>query len=145
MNDDTNDPSNIDPSREQFDAFKKLPRDTPIYMLNMIRLRDKANYQDGRVATGAEAYSNYGKESGPIFKRVGGTIFWRGRPETILIGPMSEHWDHIFIAHYPNAGAFLEMVTDQDYRAIVYHRQAAVEDSRLIRLGPETASDIFST
>lgn len=144
MNDNTNDPSNIDPSREQFDDFKNLPRDTPIMMLNMIRLRDQANYQDGRIATGAEACSNYGKESGPIFKRVGGSIFWRGKPETTLIGPRTEYWDMIFIAQYPNASAFLEMVTNQDYQAIVYHRQAAVEDSRLIRLGSETASDIFS-
>lgn len=27
----------IDPTREQFDAFKDLPRDTPILMLNLIR------------------------------------------------------------------------------------------------------------
>jgi len=140
----SNQSSNIDPSREQFDEFKRLPRDTPIFMLNMIRFKDQANYQDGRVATGAEAYINYGTESGPIFKRVGGTIFWRGKPETVLIGPEGEHWDKIFIAQYPNAAAFLEMVTSPDYQAIVYHRQAAVDDSRLIRLGSEADSDIFS-
>jgi len=140
----SNHSNNIDPSRDQFDEFKNLPRDTPIMMLNMIRLRSEANYQDGREASGAEAYSNYGKESGPIFKRVGGTIFWRGRPEALLIGPGCEHWDKVFIAQYPNAAAFLEMVTSKEYQAIVYHRQAAVDDSRLIRLGPDSASDTFS-
>ena len=30
----------VDPGREQFDAFKALPRDTPILMLNLVRLRE---------------------------------------------------------------------------------------------------------
>ena len=37
---------------------------------------------------------------------------------------------------YPGGGAFLAMVTDPEYRELVKHRQAAVEDSRLIRMAP---------
>lgn len=125
--------SHIDPEREQFDGFKDLPRDTPINMINLVRLRDKAVYEDGTETTGAEAYATYGKTSGPIFKRVGGTIVWRGAPKLVLIGPTDEAWDVAFIARYPNAGAFMEMVTDPEYRKAVKHRQAAVLDSRLIR------------
>jgi hypothetical protein len=33
----------IDPTRAQFDAFKALPRDTPIQMLNLIRLKPLAD------------------------------------------------------------------------------------------------------
>ena len=124
----------IDPEREQFEVFKGLPRDTPIMMINFLRFRDKAAYEDVREATGAEAYSAYGRESGPIFRRVGGEIVWRGKPEVVLIGPGDEHWDLVFVAQYPTAGAFLEMVTDPDYRIAVKHRQAAVLDSRLIRV-----------
>ncbi len=123
----------IDPEREQFEAFKTLPRDTPINMINLVRLRAEAAYEDGTKATGAEAYTTYGKTSGPIFKRVGGTIIWRGEPKLVLIGPSDEAWDLAFIARYPNAGAFMEMVTDPEYRKAVKHRQAAVLDSRLIR------------
>ena len=125
----------IDPTRPQFDAFKALPRDTPINMLNLVRLRARADYADGRAVTGAEAYAVYGRESGPVFARVGGTILWRGRFEATLIGPEDEAWDHVFIARYPDAAAFLAMVTDPAYRDAVKHRQAAVADSRLIRLG----------
>ncbi|HKL63446.1 MAG TPA: DUF1330 domain-containing protein [Woeseiaceae bacterium] len=124
----------IDPERDQFEAFKNLPRDRPIQMLNFLRFRDKAAYADGRKATGAEAYAAYGRDSGPIFRRVGGEIVWRAQPELMLIGPPDKQWDLIFVARYPNAGAFLEMVTDPDYREAVKHRQAAVADSRLIRL-----------
>jgi uncharacterized protein (DUF1330 family) len=134
-NDEVNMSAHIDPERKQFDAFKALSRDLPVMMLNLVRLRDKAAYEDGRDAIGAEAYAAYGRESAPVFQRVGGDIVWRGRPENVLIGPGDEHWDIAFIARYPTAGAFLEMVTDPDYRVAVKHRQAAVLDSRLIRTG----------
>ncbi|MFC4349911.1 DUF1330 domain-containing protein [Kordiimonas lipolytica] len=128
--------SHIDPERDQFEAFKDLPRDTPINMLNLVRLKDKADY-DGTapegVVTGADAYKAYSRESGPIFARVGGSILWRGAPELMLIGPKDEAWDVAFVARYPNAGAFMEMVTDPDYRKAVKHRQAGVLDSRLLR------------
>ncbi len=123
----------IDPERDQFEAFKNLPRDKPVMMLNLVRFRDKAAYEDGRQATGAKAYAAYGAESAPIFRRVGGEIIWRGRPEIMLIGPKEKRWDMIFVARYPTAGAFLEMVTDPGYQEAVKHRQAAVLDSRLIR------------
>ncbi len=134
---------NIDPTREQFDFFKNLPRDTPVLMLNLIRLLDKARYADGREASGAEAYASYGRESHPIFSKVGGEIIWRGNPEAVLIGPADEHWDIAFIARYPSAGQFMAMVTDPDYQAVVYHRQAAVADSRLIRMGELPVTDSF--
>lgn len=131
----------IDPERAQFEAFKALPRDTPIHMLNLVRFRDKAAYPAehplaGQDLTGAEAYANYGRDSGPVFQRVGGSIVWRGTMEAMLIGPDGEKWDAIFVAEYPNSGAFLEMVTDPIYREAVVHRQAAVETSRLIRTAP---------
>lgn len=125
----------IDPDRAQFDAFKALPRDTPINMLNLVRVREFAAYPDGRKATGHEAYAAYGRASQPVLEKVGGSILWRGAWEATLIGPSEERWDYAFIARYPDAGAFLAMVTDPLYREAVKHRQAAVEDSRLIRLG----------
>ncbi len=135
--------NHVDPERDQFDAFKELPRDQPIMMLNFLRFREKAAYEDGREATGAEAYAAYGKERGPIFRRVGGEIIWRGKPELMVIGPKDKHWDEIFVARYPTASAFLEMVTDPEYRIAVKHRQAAVEDSRLIRTTETEKGDGF--
>jgi len=135
----------IDPERDQFDSFKALPRDQPIMMLNFLRFSDKAVYEDGREATGSEAYAAYGRESGPIFRRVGGEIIWRGKQELMVIGPKDKHWDLIFVARYPTAGAFLEMVTDPVYRSAVKHRQAAVLDSRLIRIAESDEGTGFSS
>ena len=48
--------------------------------------------------TGLEAYREYGRTSAEVFKRVGGRQVWVGRPEAILTGPSTEHWDLAFIA-----------------------------------------------
>ena len=123
----------IDPTKEIFAQFRANDRPGPIHMLNLVRLRAQAAYPDGRKATGAEAYAAYGRESGPVFERLGGRIVWQGRFELMLIGPQEERWDHCFIAEYPSVAAFAEMIRDPVYREAVKHRQAAVEDSRLIR------------
>jgi uncharacterized protein (DUF1330 family) len=140
--------SYIDPTREQFEAFKSMPRDTPIQMLNLVRLRDVAAYPaDHALAakglSGVEAYKTYGSKTGAILNNVGGSILWRGSYDTTLIGPADEAWDAMFIAQYPNSGAFLAMVTDPDYQKAVVHRQAAVVTSRLIRCAPTDGGVTF--
>ena len=131
----------IDPLRQQFDAFKALPRDRPIQMLNLVRLNAEAAYpidhpEHGKGLTGLDAYRAYGRTTAHIFKRVGGRQVWVGRPQVVVTGPADERWDLAFIAEYPGGSAFLAMVTDPEYRELVKHRQAAVADSRLIRLEP---------
>ncbi len=140
--------THIDPTRAQFDAFKGLDRDRPIEMLNLVAFNDLANYpgdhdlaRDG--LTGAQAYALYGKQSGPVLARVGGSILWRGGFETTLIGPAEEAWDAVFVARYPTAHAFLAMVSDPDYQKAVVHRQAAVRTSRLIRCAEAPVSETF--
>jgi uncharacterized protein (DUF1330 family) len=133
----------VDPTKEAFAAFKDADRPGPIHMLNLVRLRARAEYPDGRAATGAEAYAAYGRESLPVFRRLGGRIVWRGGFELTLIGPETERWDACFIAEYPSVAAFVEMIRDPVYREAVKHRQAAVETSRLIRLAPATAAAGF--
>lgn len=139
----------LDPTRESFDAFKALPRDVPINMLNLLRFHETAQYpadhaNAGKGWSGARAYQEYGTTSGPVFERVGGTIIWRGQMECMVIGPDDKQWDSSFIARYPNSGAFMEMVTDSEYQKAVVNRQAAVLTSRLIRFGEVDGPNGFS-
>jgi uncharacterized protein (DUF1330 family) len=133
----------VDPTRERFAQFRAADRPGAIHMLNLVRFRAEAAYPDGRKATGRDAYAAYGRESFPVFCRLGGRIVWRGRFELTLIGPESEAWDECFIAEYPSVAAFVEMLRDPVYRAAVLHRQAGVADSRLIRLGPADSGSGF--
>ena len=126
--------SYIDPSPANFQAFKDLPRDEPIDMLNLLDYREQAEYPEGHEHvgkgwSGRRAYEEYGKTSGPIFRRVGGTIVWRGAFQTM--------------AHYPNAGAFFEMIKDPEYQQAVVNRTAALVDSRLMRFEPGEAGEGF--
>ena len=133
----------IDPTKEDFAAFRANDRLGPIHMLNLVRFREKAAYPDGRDATGAEAYAAYGRDSHAVFSELGGKIVWRGRFELMLIGPGDETWDECFIAEYPCVAAFVEMIRNPKYREAVKHRQAAVLDSRLIRLAPAAVGEGF--
>jgi uncharacterized protein (DUF1330 family) len=134
----------VNPSKDNFRAFREAARPGPVHMLNLVKLREKAAYSDGTVATGAEAYKTYGQLSGPIFRSLGGRIIWSGAPEIMLIGPQTgEEWDIAFIAQYPDIAAFVTMMRDPDYQAVTHHRTAAVADSRLIRMKPLDAGAGF--
>lgn len=138
----------IDPSRANFEAFKALPRDEPIHMLNLLQYRDKAAYPEGHEHagkgwSGRRAYEEYGRTSGPIFRRVGGSIVWRGAFQTVVTGPEAMRWHDGFVAHYPDAGAFFEMIKDPDYQKAVVNRTAALVDSRLVRFAPGAAGEGF--
>ena len=139
----------IDPDRQAWEVFKSLPRDRPIQMLNLIRLKPQADYlpdhpDHGKAQTGLDAYRAYGRTSGPIFARVGGRQVWAGKPQVMVTGPQdAEQWELAFIAEYPSSQAFIEMVRDPDYRQHVKHRTAGVADSRLLCLAPLTPGDTF--
>lgn len=138
-------PDFIDPERNVFAVLKALPQDHPVEMLNLVALNETARYADGTTTSGREAYAAYGRESHPIFEKVGGSIVWAGEPQFMVIGPQDdgERWDIAFIARYPSGQAFLDMVHDPVYQAVVHHRQAAVRTSRLIRMKPREAGEGF--
>ena len=138
----------IEPTREAMAAFRDLPADQPIAMINLVRFREKAAYpvdhpDHASALTGAEAYAAYGRAAAAAFARSGGNQVWLGRPELTLIGPADEAWDLAFIVHYQTAEAFITMVRDPEYQLAVVHRQAAVADSRLIRCQPRVAGSGF--
>lgn len=142
----------IDPTRDAMAAFRDLPLDQPIAMLNLLRFRERAGYAadvDPAIdhdVSGAEAYAAYGRAAASPFARAGGRQAWLGTPQLTVIGPADERWDLAFIAEYPSGEAFLGMLRDPEYQAAVVHRQAAVADSRLIRCearrpGPSFGAD----
>jgi uncharacterized protein (DUF1330 family) len=143
-----NDAGYVDPGREAWDLFKSLPRDQPIQMLNLIRLKPLADYpadhpDHGKGLTGLDAYRAYGRTTAHIFARLGGRQIWAGKPQVTVTGPATEAWDLAFIAEYPNAEAFMAMVRDPEYRELVKHRTAGVADSRLVRMAPVEPGEGF--
>jgi hypothetical protein len=132
--------AHIDPSRENWQAFKDLPRDRPIHMLNLIKLRELAEYPEGhpmhgKGLTGREAYAIYSAGFQRLVADDGAAMVWEAPLECVVTGPPGE-WDEAFVMGYPSSAAFMAMVKNEEYiRDVVPHRTAAVADSRLIRFG----------
>lgn len=130
--------SYIDPSRDNFDRFKALPRDRPIHMLNLIKFKDVADYPEGHVKhgeglSGREAYALYIDGFQALVAGSGAAMVWEAPIECVVTGPEGE-WDEAFVMGYPDAQSFFAMVKDEVYaRDVLPHRTAAVADSRLIR------------
>ena len=66
----------IDPSPENWQQFKDLPRDQPIHMLNLIKFHDLAQYppdhpDHAKGVTGREAYGQYARGFRAIAERLG--------------------------------------------------------------------------
>ena len=134
-------PAYIDPSRENWQVFKDLPRARPIHMLNLLKFRDLADYPQGhpnhgKGLTGREAYAIYEQRFQQLVADDGAAMVWEAPMECVVTGPAGE-WDEAFVMGYPNSGVFMAMVKNEEYvRDVVPHRTAAVADSRLIRFGP---------
>lgn len=131
-------------TREAFAAFRAAARPGPVQMLNLVRLHERAQYPDGREASGAEAFAAYGRISAPVLAGLGGRILWRGVFEQALIAPDGQRWDVCFIAEYPSVEAFAGLFRDPAYREALAHRQAAVRDCRLLRFGADEAGAGFA-
>ncbi|MEP3226608.1 MAG: DUF1330 domain-containing protein [Parasphingorhabdus sp.] len=131
----------IDANPKALGEMFKLPMDEEIHMLNMIKLKDKAEYPEGsefakKDWTGAQAYAEYRRHAGPIVARLGGSTHYTGLPQVTLIGPEGEQWDSIFIIYYPNVTVLQALFEDPEYQKHAFHRKAGVADSRLIRMVP---------
>lgn len=114
--------------------LSRIPDGQPFALVNLLRYREWADYPPGTVTkrcSGRQAYERYSELSIPFVNAVGGVPMWRGHLATNLIGPESERWDELLIMQYPSRSAFQRMLDDPGYKAIVFHRTAAVRDSRL--------------
>ena len=73
-------------SDEQLQRISEGVDEGPIYMLNLLKLKDKAEYKDGRETnlSGKEAYAIYGKEVIKQLAKVGGSWTFGGNVKDIL-------------------------------------------------------------
>ena len=99
------------------EGFLEGDSDTPIAMINLLKFKKKAEYEDGRDTnlTGEQAYAIYMEEVIEHLKKVGGEVSFGGTINRLMLGEVEELWDKAFIAKYPSKKAMLKMVTDPDY------------------------------
>ena len=118
----------LEPNEEQIAGFLAPGDDQPIYMLNLLKYREKAEYADGRVTTlsGREAYQLYGAGVIDTLAAVKGGIIFSGTISRLMLVEIEELWDDVAIVMYPSRGAMLEMISSPEYQSITVHREAGL-------------------
>ncbi|MDB0042163.1 DUF1330 domain-containing protein [Gammaproteobacteria bacterium] len=117
------------PNKAQMEGFFEGDTETEITMLNLLKFKEKAEYEDGRETdlTGREAYSIYGKEVVEHLEKVGGKSVITGKVSRLMLGEVEDIWDSIALARYPSRKAMVEMMMDSDYQESEKHRSAGLE------------------
>ena len=117
------------PSDEQINGFINESEVGPISMVNLLKYKEKAIYDDGRDTnlSGEEAYGLYAAEVINLVEKYGGEFLFAGKVNRLMLGEVDEMWDSIAIAKYPNRKAMFEMTMDPEYQKIHVHRDAGLE------------------
>jgi uncharacterized protein (DUF1330 family) len=117
------------PTPEQIKTLSDPGHGGAIFMLNLLKFKQRAEYPDGRECnlTGREAYDLYGREVVAHLAKVGGKPIFVGDVTQLLLGSVEELWDEVAIAMYPNRAAMLRMLMDPEYQQSTIHRAAGLE------------------
>ena len=116
------------PNEKQMEEFLEEGNDEPIFMVNLLKFKEKAEYPDKRKTdlTGREAYAIYGVEVVKHLENVGGKPIFGSDVTRLMLGEVEELWDQVAIAMYPNRKAMLKMISDPDYIESAQHRVAGL-------------------
>lgn len=129
-------------SGERIQEMMQPGPDGPIYMVNLLKFKTKAEYEDGRETdlTGYEAYQLYGRAVPELLKDYGGELTFAADVTFLALGQVEELWDEVAIVQYPNRGALLQMSSSQAWRDAAVHRSAGLAG----QLNIETVPSSFS-
>lgn len=127
----------LQPTGDQVRGFRDRKTGEPIQMLNLLKFKQKAEYEDGRDAdlTGHEAYLRYARGFNEVMGPKGVRIIYSGKVRGFLIGEGEGAWDAVALIQYPSTQVMLDMLRDSDYQAVQHHRVAALEGQLLIECG----------
>ena len=122
----------LHPTQEQINNFMKAAGDAPVFMVNLLKFKDKATYKDGEDVSGETAYRRYAKAFTDYVRPHGVVPTYGGKTMASLIGDGPEAWDAVAIVKYPSAKLMIELTSAEGYRKIHKHRRAGLEGQVLI-------------
>ena len=119
-------------------SFMNVPPedDTMLYILNLQKFRENAQYDDGRETelTGQDADELY--DPLPEIAKVGGGLVYVGTVKEQLVKP-DPAWDTVAIVMYPSRRKVMEMSSSQDFKDTAQHKSASLEVSQIIITTPQ--------
>jgi uncharacterized protein (DUF1330 family) len=119
----------VQPNREQVMAFLQRAKDGPIVMVNLLKFRERAVYEDGRATelTGQQAYRLYAGAMKKLLEARGGRFVFSGTVRNLLLGEVETLWDVVGLAEYPSPAVMIEIASSPEFHAIEVHRVAGLE------------------
>jgi hypothetical protein len=89
-------------TEQQMEALLKADNGGPVCMVNLLKFKEKAEYEDGRETdlSGIEAYQIYGAVTGSLIKKLGGDVVFTTVFKGMVVGEVEELWDVMAIANY---------------------------------------------
>ena len=120
--------NSVYPNKEQMEGFLEPGAEGPICMVNLLKFKPRAEYEDGRETqlTGREAYDLYTQGVKNLLQQVGGYIGFVGDVERLTLGEVEDLWDAVALAVYPSRQAMLEMIQLDAYQEVSVHRTAGL-------------------
>ena len=118
----------VTPTAEQLEGFLVPDPAGPIYMVNLLKFKEHAEYEDGRETSlsGREAYMLYATEVAKVIPQVGGKLTFGADVARLMLGEVEELWDQVAIAMYPSRAAMFQMIQLPEYAEISMHRTAGL-------------------
>ncbi|MFN7056843.1 DUF1330 domain-containing protein [Hyphomonas sp.] len=116
-------------SPERVKAMLEPGPEGPIFMVNLLKFKDRAEYEDGRESglSGREAYAIYGRAVMEILPKFGGQVVFAGDVTFLALGQVEELWDEVAIAMYPERGAMVRMSMSPEWQTAAVHRTAGLK------------------
>ncbi len=128
----------LQPTGDQVRGFRDRQTGDPIFMLNLLKFRDQAVYEDGRESTlsGREAYQLYGEGFRRVMEPKGCSVIYSGSIRGVLIGEGADDaWDAMALITYPSTQVMLDMFRNPEYQEAQKHREAGLTGQLLIECG----------
>jgi uncharacterized protein (DUF1330 family) len=128
--------NHVYPTSSRVEALLADTSGNPVVMLNLLKFRSKAAYEDGRPSdlTGSQAYDLYATPMQKVIEKHGGRILFGGDIASLVVGEVDDLWDTCILVEYPSAAAFATIVTSPEVTEIGVHRAAGLEGQLLIRV-----------
>ena len=100
----------------------------PIFMVNLLKFKERAEYADGRATTlsGRDAYMIYGRAVSELLPKFGGFGFFAADVAFLSLGQVEDLWDEVAIAVYPKRANMVAMSMSPEWAAIAVHRKAGL-------------------
>ena len=120
--------NSVYPTEEQIQGFSDPGPEGPIYMVNLLKFKNRAEYPDRRETdlTGEQAYALYAEGVTKLLAEHGGAMTFAADVERLMLGTVEELWDKVAIAMYPSRAAMLQMMMSPAMQDIGIHRTAGL-------------------